>query len=79
MPSEIETGSFSLISSQHRHVAIIALAEIEGRIVAHQNPEPFQRRLVEAVLLFQLLDEFGIEALRAAIARSNVAPGLGSP
>ncbi len=76
MPSEIETGSFSLMSSKHRNVAIIASAEIEGRIIAHQNPEPLQRRLIEAVLLFQLLDEFRIEALRAAIARGDVAAGL---
>ena len=60
-----------------RRVAVIALAEIEGRIVAHQHPEALRRRLVEAVLLLQLLDEFRIEPLRAAIARGNVAARVG--
>ena len=61
---------------EHRHVTIIALAEVEGRIVAHENPEPLERRLVEAVLFLELLDEFRIEALRAAIARRDVAARL---
>ena len=61
---------------QHRRVAVVALAEIEGRVVARQDPEALPRRLVEAVLLLELLDEFRIEALRAAIARGDVAAGL---
>ena len=61
---------------QDRHVAIVAPAEIEGRVVAHQDPEALERGLVEAVLLLELLDEFRIEALRPAIARGDVAAGL---
>ena len=48
-------------------VAEIALAEIEARIVPQHQEKALIGRLVEAELLFQALDEGGIEPLRAAI------------
>ncbi len=48
---------------QHRHIAEIALPEIEHGVVPDHQEEAFVRRLVEAELLFQLLDEFRVEAL----------------
>ena len=78
-PKRDRDRQFFLDQLEHRNVAIVALAEIEGRIVAHQDPEPLPGRLVEAVLLLQLLDEFRIEALRAAIARRDVAASLAAP
>ena len=54
---------------QHADVAEIALAEIEAREIPHHQREALRRRLVEAELLFQALDEIGIEPLRAAIFR----------
>ncbi len=50
---------------------------MEGRIVAHQNQEALPGRLVEAVLLFEFLDEFRIEPLAAAVARGDVGAGAG--
>ena len=67
---------FLLDQREDGRVAVVALAEMEGRVVAHQNPEPLPRRLVEAILLLQFLDELRIEPLRAAIARGDVAPHL---
>ncbi len=64
------------MSCQDGRVAIIALAEVEGGVVAHQNPEPLEDRLVEAVLRLELVDEFRIEPLRAAIAGGDVADRL---
>jgi hypothetical protein len=52
---------------QHRHIAEIALPEIEHGVALEHQEETLMRRLVEAKLLFQLLDELGVEALRAAI------------
>ena len=52
---------------QHRRIAEIGAAEVEHRVIADHQPEPLQRRLVEAELLFDFGDEFGIEPLRAAI------------
>ena len=72
-PIEIETGIFSRMSSHDRDVAEIAVAEIEARIVPQHQAEAFERRLVEAELLFQLGDEFGVEALRAAISGRSLA------
>jgi hypothetical protein len=54
---------------QHADVAEIALAEIEARVVPQHQAEALQRRLVEAELLFELLDELRVEPLRAAIFR----------
>src|SRR5215475_1284149 len=48
-------------------VAKIALAEIEARVIPHHDEETLVGRLVEAELLLEALDEFGVEALRAAI------------
>ena len=48
-------------------VAKIAVAEIEARIVPEHLEKAHIGGLVEAELLFQALDEFGIETLRAAI------------
>ena len=55
----------------HADVAEIALAEIEADIVPQHNAEALIGRLVEAELLFQLLDEFRIEPLRAAVFRRH--------
>jgi hypothetical protein len=52
---------------QHRNVTEIAVAKIEAGIVPEHLEEAFEWRLVEAELLFQLLDEFRIQPLRAAI------------
>ena len=60
---------------QHADVAEIALAEIEPRKIPHHQRKAFRRRLVEAELLFQALDEFGIEPLRAAVLRSDGIAG----
>lgn len=51
----------------HRDVAEIAVAEVEAGIVPQHLAEAFERRLVEAELLFQPGDELGIESLRAPI------------
>src|SRR5690606_8365437 len=56
-----------------RNVAEEALAEVEAGIVPQHPEEAFQRRLVEAELLFQPGDEFGIEPLCAAISRRDLA------
>src|SRR5262249_29724739 len=47
----------------------IAPAEIESREIPHHQGEAFRRWLVEAELLFQLLDEIRIEPLRSPIFR----------
>src|SRR5207244_8787875 len=52
-------------------VAKIALAEVEARIIPQHDEEALVGRLVEAELLLQALDEFGIEALRTAIFRGH--------
>jgi len=48
------------------------VAEVEARIIPQHDEKALIGRLVEAELLFQALDEFGIEALRAAIFRVEV-------
>ena len=67
MPSEIETGSFSLISCQHAHVAEVALAEVEAQVVPEHEKKALVGGLVEAELLLQAFDEFGIEPLCTTI------------
>src|ERR1700692_1375225 len=62
---------------QHADVAEIALAEIEARIVPHHDEKTLIGRLVEAELLFQTLDELGIEALGAAIFRTEIELSAG--
>ena len=52
---------------QHADVAEIALAEIEAHIVPEHDEEALVGRLVETELLFQALDEFGVEPLGAAV------------
>ena len=54
---------------EHAGVAEIALAEIEAEIVPQQQAEALIGGLVEAELLLQHGDEFGVEPLRAAIFR----------
>ena len=56
---------------QHADVAEIALAEIEADVIPQHDAEALVGRLVEAELLFQLLDEFRIEPLRAAVFRGH--------
>src|SRR5690606_14835995 len=60
----------------HGNVAEIALAEIEAGIVPNHQAEALERWLVEAELLLQLGDEFGIEPLRAAIPRIGTAASI---
>jgi hypothetical protein len=55
----------------HGHVAEVALAEIERQVILHHQQEALGRRLVEPELLFEALDEFGIQPLRAAILRGD--------
>ena len=55
----------------HADVAEIALAEIEAQIIPQHQEEALVRGPVEAELLFQALDEFRIEPLRAAVFRSH--------
>src|SRR5262249_16228906 len=55
----------------HADVAEIALAEIEASEIPHHQRETLGRRLVEAELLFQALDEVGIKPLCAAIFRAH--------
>src|SRR3972149_869868 len=59
MPSGIEMAYDSRV--------IRRPSEIETRVVPQHQAEALQRRLVEAELLLQLLDEFRIEALGAAV------------
>jgi len=56
---------------QHADVAEIAFPEIEADVVPQHQAEALIGRLVEAELLFQLFDEFGIEPLRAAVFRRH--------
>ncbi len=63
---------------QHRDVAEIAAPEIEAGIVPQHQAEALIGRLVEAELLFQLLDEGGIQPLRAAIFRGRRVAGRGA-
>src|SRR3984893_19472578 len=53
----------------HLRVAEIALAEIEADVIPQHDEEALIGRLVEAELLFQLLDERGVEPARAAVFR----------
>ena len=62
-PSEIETGIFSSDQVDDRLVAEEAVAEVEAQIVPDHHAGSARRRLVEAVLPFELLDERGVEAL----------------
>ena len=56
---------------------MIALAEVEGGVVAHQKPEPLQHRLVEAVLLLELLMNFGSEPCDPRMAPKRCRPRPG--
>ena len=71
MPERHRDRQLLLDQLQHADVAKIALAEIEPREIPQHQREAFRRRLVEAELLFQALDEFRIEPLRAAIFRAD--------
>src|SRR5690606_3358923 len=69
-PEPERDGDGHLLQDQihHRDVAKVALTEIETDVVPDHQQEAFMRRLVEAELLFQLLNELGVKALRTAIA-----------
>ena len=67
----------------HAVVAEEAGAEVEPHVLAHHVQEALQRRLVEAVLLLQPLDQLGVEAAGAAVlagvgALRDVELALGS-
>ena len=47
----------------------VTSSEIEPRVIPDEKQEALMRRLVEAELLFEILDDLRVEALRAAIAR----------
>src|SRR5439155_11725552 len=55
----------------HAGIAEIALTEIEHDEVLQHQKETLVGRFVEAELLFELLDEFGVEALGAAVLRGG--------
>ena len=62
----------------HADVAEIALAEIEAGKIPHHQRKALRRRLVEAELLLELLDEIRIEPLRAAVFRiDGIGGGAG--
>src|SRR5439155_14596708 len=50
-----------------------AVAEIKSQIIAQHQQEAVERRLVEAVLFFELLDQRRIETAGAAIAAVTAA------
>src|SRR5690606_30881839 len=62
----------------HPLVAEEALAEIEGQIIADHQRKAFQRRLVEAELALQILDQLRRQASRAAILAGAVAAAIPS-
>ena len=51
----------------HAVVAEEARPEVEAHVLAHHVEKALERRLVEAVFLLQPLDQFGVEAARAAV------------
>ena len=51
----------------HRDGPEIALPEVEAGVIPQHQPEAFERWLVEAEFLLELLDEFRIEPLGATI------------
>src|SRR5690606_12778377 len=72
---------------RHRHLledevddadrAEIALAEVEGQVVAEHDEETLMRGLVEAELALELLDESGRQTLGAAVlAAATPAAGV---
>src|SRR5262249_9125752 len=76
-----EKGHPQAERNRHRHlladqlddadVAEIAVTKIEAEVVPQHQAEALIPWLVEAELLLEPLDEFRIEALRAAIARAD--------
>ena len=58
-----------LVEDQINHAVVPeeAGAEVEAHVLAHHVEEALKRRLVEAVFLLQPLDQFGVEAARAAV------------
>jgi hypothetical protein len=69
-------GKLLLDELHHADVAEVALAEIEQEIVLHHQDEALVRRLVEAELLLEALDEFLVEPLGAPILGAGVAAAL---
>ena len=69
MPERHRDRQLLLDQLDHADVAEIALAEIEAREIPHHQRETLRRRLVEAELRLELLDELRIEPLRAAVFR----------
>src|SRR5689334_12770762 len=56
---------------QYADIAEIALSEVKADVIPEHQPKALVGRLVEAELLFELLDEFGIETLRAPVLRAR--------
>ncbi len=71
MPERDRDRQLLLDELEDGDVAEVALAEIERQIVLHHQEEALVRRLVEAELLLEALDELGVEALGAAVFRGH--------
>src|SRR5262249_56590009 len=66
-------GELLLDQLQHADIAKVALAEIKQQEVLDHQQEALVRRSVEAELLFQPLDEIGVQSLRAAVFGGGIA------
>src|SRR6185437_15173528 len=58
---------FALDQADDAAILEEAVAEVEGQVVLHHQREALEWRLIKAVLLFQLLDEGGVETAGATI------------
>src|SRR4029078_5475625 len=56
---------------QDADIAEIALSEVKADVVPEHQRKARVGRLIEAELLFELLDELGIETLRATVLRAR--------
>ncbi len=56
---------------QDADIAEIALSEVKANVVPEHQRKALVGRLIEAELLFKLLDELGIETLRATVLRAR--------
>src|SRR6185312_373986 len=56
---------------QDADIAEIALSEVKADVVPEHQRKALVGRLIEAELLFELLDELGIETLRATVLRAR--------
>ena len=66
-PRLIDTGSFSMMSSDHRLVLKETGAQVKARELAQHLQEALVRGFVEAVERLDLLEPLGVHALRPAV------------